>query len=969
MADIEKTPVITFKTEDSGLLKGVTSVKELKLAIAQLKDEIVRMRQAGEDTTKQTTQLQAAQRELNTVMGLTKKGVDGVEGSYDSLVAKLREAKTEWRALPKFINGELNPAWEKARQQVEQYNTELKNYDASVGVYTRNVGNYKSALEGFSGTMGQAAQIGGDFRNGLAAMSGIMTIVGADTSDMNDAMKNLQITVGVLHGLKGFGGLLKQLGDYLKLSAKSVTATKADTVAKKANADATTAMAGAETAAAGATTLLGVALKALGIGLIISALSFIVAHLEDIVKWVTDLGVKLGIVKEKSEDEVSLTEKAKKNYEKEKEELDKQVRIMQAKGKSQKDILKFQIQQIEASIKTKEAELESAKATLERLKQHNWLQRVLKGEQKEYKQLNKYIEEATAQLEEQRKARENYKFDLELEGYREEAENRRKAQTDAERKAAADAAKLAKERAEAWKKGDETIKKGVDAATKSIQDQETAVQKLDREWKETEKIYEAATKETKKRIALYEAAVTINKSDAASTALLVQETKNLEKLEKGLIYEKEAYYGKRYEIESAEKEKQINDSLKERYGILDDVADAQERILGKTYTLYDTVTDISWKDRQRVNSLKAQVEAVKEYLSTVENINADIYNSKLTREDYEKEFGLSEPAITALLQYFSKSAELKEAQQDALANMLTGFESAFNDAISRGDFKQAYKLWGDAFYSTDEYGQKLIEDVGIKAGYAYIEGFQKQIKSALAEDENPLAAYLGGTNWEAVFKEQNQKWLDILNSGTATWQEEWNARAMILENFGKRYGKFLSSYGSATTNVLSNTGNLWNNVIEAKQRDIDKLKEQGKISEKEYNRKTQENKKSFDNLKNLQIGTAIINTAAAVVQALADTTVPSYYVKAANAIAAGIAGAAEVVKIKSTDYSGGGSYSASNSSAPTITQTPAMVNTYGINPADYAEAAAQNPVRVYVVESDITEAQNAAKVRVSESTF
>lgn len=57
MADIEKSPIIQFRTDDSGMLKAVGSVKELKLAISQLKDDIVKMRQSGQDTTQTVTQL------------------------------------------------------------------------------------------------------------------------------------------------------------------------------------------------------------------------------------------------------------------------------------------------------------------------------------------------------------------------------------------------------------------------------------------------------------------------------------------------------------------------------------------------------------------------------------------------------------------------------------------------------------------------------------------------------------------------------------------------------------------------------------------------------------------------------------------------------------------------------------------------------------------------------------------------
>ncbi len=940
--DLEKTPIIQFRTDDSGMLKAVGSVKELKLAISQLKDDIVKMRQAGEDTTKATSDLQAAQRELNTVMGLTKKGADGVEGSYDSLVAKLREAKTEWRALPKFINGELNPAWEKARQQVEQYNNELKNMDASVGVYTRNVGNYKSALEGFTGTMGQAAQVGGDFRNGLTAMSNMMLMAGYNTDGMNDAMKSLQLTVGVLQGLKGFGGLLKQIGEYFKSSTKATTATKADTAAKKENTAATTAMAGAEAGATVASTALKVALDALGIGLIIAGVSLLVTHLEDIAKWLLGIAEKLGLIKKKNEGNLSAAEKTKKAYEDEKEELDKQVRIMQAKGKSQSDILKFQIQQIDASIKTKEAELESAKGTLERLKQHNWLQRVLKGEQKEYKEIKKYIEEATAELEEQKKAREDFKFDLELEGYKEEAES------------AKNAAKASEAAQAAIKKAAEDAKKAIDKI-------------LDSELKGVDKI-KKTYKELFEELAKNRAAIVKDGGDpaAADEAKVVLQKRFTEELREE--YKKQfSDRFKGYKDAVTITRRQADEETAIYRGLLADLK-------GDTATRLQIEREAADKRKERLQEDIAQAKLfLKDAVSSTDQIYETLFNNKSDEglkklylemledgEAFAKRW--PEPFRTALSTIGPMIVEYETETKNDLTKFVADTMAAYEEAVNKNDFKAAAKLKDQLLGNPP-----VSDDAGLKAAAEdFIKRMDKQMYAAIGESDNPLAVYLSGTTWGEVFKSNTEQFRKILEDDTATWRQQWEARGSIMAEFFRKYDKFLSSYGTSTANVLGNTTNLWSALIDAKQKDIDKQKDEGKISEKEYKRRTEQNKKSFDNLKSLQIATAVINTASAVVAALADMSVP-FYVRLANSVAAGIAGAAEIVKIKSTDF-GSGSYSA-GSSAPTITQSAPMVNTYGINPADYAEANAQNPVRVYVLESDITDAQNSARVRVQESTF
>ena len=675
MADLEKTPVITFRTDDSGMVKGVTSVKELKAAIAQLKDEIVRMRQAGEDTTKATTDLQAAQRELNTVMGLAKKGTDGVSGSYDSLVAKLREAKTEWRALPQFINGELNPAWEKARQQVEQYNNQLKDMDASVGNYQRNVGNYKSALEGFSGTMGQAAQVGGDFKNGLTAMSSMMLMAGYNTEGMNDAMKNLQLTVGVLQGMKGFGGLLKQVGEYFKSSTKATTATKADTAAKKANATATTTMAGAEAGATVATSALKIALDALGIGLIIAGVSLLVSHLEDIAKWLLGIAERLNLVKKKGEGNLTLAEQTKKAYEDEKDDLDKQVKIMQAKGKSQKDILKYQIQQIDASIQTKEAELESAKGTLERLKQHNWLQRVLHGEQKEYREINKYIEEASKELEEQRKAREEYKFDLELEGYREEAEGAKNAvqASEAAMKAIDDAAAKAKQ----------NIDKILDSNI-------TGIEKIKKEY---EALFAQLDADEKALIAKAEKDQQPYDGSVIASARLVLEQRQTEALR--AEYKKQftdKYKGYKDAIEIVRKEKDETDKVYK--GLISTLRGTSEARVALERANSEQTKKRFKQDIDNAKQLLGSLTRVSDFkkyiqfLAKSDDELVEMYRRMLSdSEKFAKDW--PEPFQTALSTIGPLILSYRDQTKADLTKFVTDIMSAYEEAVSKNDFKAA----------------------------------------------------------------------------------------------------------------------------------------------------------------------------------------------------------------------------------------------------------------------------------------
>jgi hypothetical protein len=82
---------------------------------------------------------------------------------------------------------------------------------------------------------------------------------------------------------------------------------------------------------------------------------------------------------------------------------------------------------------------------------------------------------------------------------------------------------------------------------------------------------------------------------------------------------------------------------------------------------------------------------------------------------------------------------------------------------------------------------------------------------------------------------------------------------------------------------------------------------------------------------------------------------------------------AQIAKIKSTQLGGGGSSVGSATAAPVQTAPEEYVPQYTQNATGESEitrlADSIHNQRVYVVESDITEAQNRSKVRVTESTW
>lgn len=172
--------------------------------------------------------------------------------------------------------------------------------------------------------------------------------------------------------------------------------------------------------------------------------------------------------------------------------------------------------------------------------------------------------------------------------------------------------------------------------------------------------------------------------------------------------------------------------------------------------------------------------------------------------------------------------------------------------------------------------------------------------------------------------------------------------------------------------LSKSVANVMGTVSDIMQANIEEKLKRGEISEEEA-------EKEFENVKKLQIAEAIVNTLTGALQAQLsvwgpDSGIHSVWAKIAMSALLGAqtlaTGYAQVQKIRNTTFGGGGSGAAQ----PTIitgAATPLLNEAQDINELDamYVTGRPPQDTRVYVLESDITNAQNNRKVRVTESTF
>lgn len=151
MAD-EIKKIVTVDTSQAvdalDKLKGATnqvdqefnSMKDAKDKMDSLKAEMISLDETSEEYASTLKELQTLQDKYNKVISDAKGANDAAAGSYNALSKQMSDLKKAWKATAD--EAERNSIG----QQILEINDKLKEFDASIGNYQRNVGNYATAF-------------------------------------------------------------------------------------------------------------------------------------------------------------------------------------------------------------------------------------------------------------------------------------------------------------------------------------------------------------------------------------------------------------------------------------------------------------------------------------------------------------------------------------------------------------------------------------------------------------------------------------------------------------------------------------------------------------------------------------------------------------------------------------------------------------------------------------------------------
>lgn len=346
----ELVTVLTVKTDESQ-----QTIKGLKREIADLKKQYDSAVIGSEDFERVSRELATAQANLKTVMADGKKTTDAVEGSYNHLTATMAELKKEWKATADEVKRN------DLAQQIDAINTELKDMDASIGNFQRNVGDYTNSFKDALNQQQQSTEnvrIGLDglqktasgLASGYAAVQGTLNLLNIESTEFEKAMIKVQSAMAIAQGIGGMKDLIEGGGTLITVFKNATTGV----------GNFITGLSGVKKA-----------ILATGIGIFVVALGTMVAYWDDLTaavqRWVGVLNQGAEKLNEVNAQQGYLSNTAIQKQ----RELNREIKIMQANGASELEIAEKRLQ---LTKETKEAQEQFVKGLEEQYNNAKWYQ-------------------------------------------------------------------------------------------------------------------------------------------------------------------------------------------------------------------------------------------------------------------------------------------------------------------------------------------------------------------------------------------------------------------------------------------------------------------------------------------------------------------------------------------------------------------------------------------------------------------
>lgn len=183
---------------------AITNIKEYKQHIDSLKGTLLGLEKGTEQYNAVATELVKEQQKLTEVMDVAKGKGEAVEGSYDNLSKTMSELKKQFKAT----GDEAERA--NLALKINDINNQLKDMDASVGVFSRNVGNYSQAYEeAFKTVIGSLDDVDGLLGEVAGNVNSLFPLIKQTTAAATAGLKGIKKAIATT----GIGLLIVAVGE------------------------------------------------------------------------------------------------------------------------------------------------------------------------------------------------------------------------------------------------------------------------------------------------------------------------------------------------------------------------------------------------------------------------------------------------------------------------------------------------------------------------------------------------------------------------------------------------------------------------------------------------------------------------------------------------------------------------------------------------------------------------------------
>lgn len=343
---MENVAVTTL--EIKGTEKVATSMKELKQQITDYRNELVALgqienknEQQMEEQTRVIEKLRKATKLLSDVTnahknteGQLNKAIDMNTASYNELQAELTKLKKAYKDMSAAERD--SEFGQETLKTISELDVKLKDLDAGMGQYQRNVGNYGRTFEE---SMTIARQSSGYLSQGIGTLNGILALSGNENEGLQKGLIATTLALQVMQN-EGVSKLIIKL--------KEMIAAKKTAIAT--------------------TSLLKKALAGLGIGAVIAGVVALIANWDKLKK----------LIKGSTAD----FESSAKAIKKEEDALRSNLEMMKAKGATNEEVLTSEIKNL-SIIKEKYDDLALSMLTFDGIKSREYYKAADRAEEKQ----------------------------------------------------------------------------------------------------------------------------------------------------------------------------------------------------------------------------------------------------------------------------------------------------------------------------------------------------------------------------------------------------------------------------------------------------------------------------------------------------------------------------------------------------------------------------------------------------------